>query len=150
MLIEFKAKFNNFSLITVSIKPICLPVDETLQNVETMSIFRITGWGKTEYELMSKVPLETVVTKKDIKTCQESFNRPIVPTQICAGDRGRDSCNGDSGGPLIFPDLFNGQQRFVQFGIVSFGSASCGDGNPGVYTNVGSYVPWIAYKIATK
>ncbi|XP_034476256.1 serine protease grass-like [Drosophila innubila] len=136
---------------TVSIKPICLPVNETLQKlVETLSIFRITGWGKTEYELTSQVPLETVVTKKDIKTCQESFTRKIVPTQICAGDRGRDSCNGDSGGPLIFPDLFNGQQCFVQFGIVSFGSASCGDGNPGVYTNVGSYVPWIAHKIATK
>lgn len=129
-----------------------MPVNETLQrNVETLERFYIAGWGKTESESFSEVPLETIVTAKDRATCQASFTREIVTTQICAGDRGRDSCNGDSGGPLKYVAQFNNlPQRFVQFGIVSFGSSTCGDSNPGVYTNVGSYTPWIAYKIATK
>ncbi|XP_034484349.1 serine protease grass-like [Drosophila innubila] len=134
-----------------NIKPICLPVNETLQqNVETMPRFLVTGWGYTETTNGSLVPLETVVTAKNRTICQESYERKIVPTQICAGDPGKDSCNGDSGGPLQFVDIYNGQQRFVQFGIVSYGSGHCGDGTPGVYANVGSYIPWIAYKIATK
>ncbi|KAL7736890.1 hypothetical protein ACLKA6_008770 [Drosophila palustris] len=143
-------KLKSEAKITESIRPICLPVNETIQrNVETLERFYIAGWGKTENETSSEVPLETIVTARKRSSCQASFTREIVPTQICAGDRGRDSCNGDSGGPLVFVDVFKGQQRFVQFGIVSFGSSTCGDGNPGVYTNVGSYTPWIAYKIAT-
>ncbi|KAM8712357.1 hypothetical protein ACLKA7_012814 [Drosophila subpalustris] len=144
-------KLKSEAKITESIRPICLPVNETIQrNVETLQSFFITGWGRTENETSSEVPLETIVTARNRSSCQASFTRKIVPTQICAGDRGKDSCNGDSGGPLLYVDVFKGQQRFVQFGIVSFGSRTCGDGNPGVYTNVGSYTPWIAYKIATK
>ncbi|KAH8300071.1 hypothetical protein KR044_009497 [Drosophila immigrans] len=134
-----------------SIRPICLPVSETLQQkVDTMEVFHVTGFGKTESHSYSDVPLETIVGPKDIAKCQKSYRRQIVSTQLCAGDRGKDSCNGDSGGPISYVEYFNGQQRFVQFGIVSFGSSSCGDGNPGVYTKVGSYIRWIAYKIATK
>ncbi len=64
-----------------------------------------------------------------------------IEEQICAGDLKhgeRDSCDGDSGGPLIRkgkPD--------VLFGIVSWG-VDCGRaGQPGVYTRVSSYREWI-------
>ena len=63
-----------------------------------------------------------------------------LETQICAGDPGRDSCRGDSGGPLLAKTETD---EVVQVGIVSFGSLVCGDGNPGVYTNVAAYVSWI-------
>ncbi|XP_034111215.2 serine protease grass-like [Drosophila albomicans] len=134
-----------------SIGPICLPVNETIQqSVSSMELFHVTGWGKTEVRFASDVPLETVVRRKDIDNCQKSYRRQIIPAQLCAGGLGRDACNGDSGGPLAYVKYLDGRQRFVQFGIVSFGSSNCGDGNPGVYTNVGSYIRWIAYKIATK
>ncbi|XP_060657642.1 serine protease grass-like [Drosophila nasuta] len=134
-----------------SIGPICLPVNETIrQSVSSMELFHVTGWGKTEVRFASDVPLETIVRAKDIDNCQKSYRRQIIPAQLCAGGLGRDACNGDSGGPLAYVKYLDGRQRFVQFGIVSFGSSNCGDGNPGVYTNVGSYIRWIAYKIATK
>jgi secreted trypsin-like serine protease len=50
-------------------------------------------------------------------------------SKLCAGgEQGRDSCNGDSGGPLTY----NG----MQIGIVSWGSVNCGDPVPAVYVNI--------------
>lgn len=104
----------------------------------------------TNKSFMSPIPLETRVSAINRKICQQGYSNTIMPTQICAGDIGKDSCVGDSGGPLKFVDIYNGHQRFVQFGIVSGGSTNCGNGKPAVYTNIASYMPWIAYKIATK
>lgn len=42
---------------------------------------------------------------------------------ICAGVPGKDSCNGDSGSPLLYQQQ-NGQE--VQLGVVSFGPDICG------------------------
>lgn len=131
--------------------PICLPVNETLQqNVATLNISRVTGWGISKNGLTIDVLKEAVVPYVNNTNCQADFGLEIVSTQLCAGGCGRTSCKGYSGGPLAFPAVFNGDQKFVQFGIVSYGAQNCSDCRPGVYTNVFSYVPWIAYKIATK
>ncbi|KAH8300070.1 hypothetical protein KR044_009493, partial [Drosophila immigrans] len=127
-----------------NIKPICLPANEDLQKkINDMEIFHVTGWGKTETTFFSDVPMETVVNRSNHSTCQRSYSRDIVSSQLCAGGVGKDSCNGDSGGPLSYAVYHNGRQRFMQFGVVSFGSQVCGIGHPGVYTNVGSYSRWI-------
>ncbi len=66
-------------------------------------------------------------------------------TVVCAGDPAthRDSCNGDSGGPLQIRDD-NG--IYTQVGVVSWGtnddSGACGI-NYGVYTRVSAYTDWI-------
>jgi hypothetical protein len=62
---------------------------------------------------------------------------------MCAGHSlpNRDSCYGDSGGPLL--DKVTGEQ----VGIVSFGKG-CGDPDfPGVYTRVSKYTSWIHDRI---
>jgi secreted trypsin-like serine protease len=55
---------------------------------------------------------------------------------------GKDSCSGDSGGPLF---LRNGgsEEPWFQIGVVSFGGKVCGDGLPGVYTKVTEFLDWI-------
>jgi trypsin len=61
---------------------------------------------------------------------------------ICAGSSvpGRDSCNGDSGGPLT---RAQGPER-VLVGLVSWGKG-CGLASvPGLYTNVAHYARWIS------
>jgi V8-like Glu-specific endopeptidase len=67
---------------------------------------------------------------------------PVDETNLCAGDPsrgGRDSCNGDSGGPLI--ENMDGRQ--AQIGVVSWG-AGCGQkATVGVYTSVGYFESWI-------
>ncbi len=60
--------------------------------------------------------------------------------QICAVHPYRDSCKGDSGGPLL---LKGDGYELIQIGIVSYGSRDCSSGLPGVYTRVSAYVDWI-------
>lgn len=58
---------------------------------------------------------------------------------ICAGQAAKDSCSGDSGGPLMVHN--NG--HWLQIGVVSWG-IGCGKGQyPGVYTRMTSFMPWI-------
>lgn len=128
---------------TGNIRPICLPLNDTLQELaETLSDFRVTGWGFTEAGIFSDVPTEVEVPRR---TCRQSSQRQVESTQLCAGTLNRDSCRGDSGGPLFeLTGLYKESQKFVQFGIVSYGSQRCGDGHPGVYTNVARFMHWIS------
>nr|CAH7735497.1 unnamed protein product [Callosobruchus chinensis] len=68
---------------------------------------------------------------------------------MCAGgERGRDSCRGDSGGPLMSYEQNGADQNWYAVGVVSFGPSPCGMENwPGVYTRVGSYMQWIVDKL---
>ena len=64
--------------------------------------------------------------------------------QICAGSIGyssvpKDTCSGDSGGPLMLYDKPSGQWFLV--GIVSYGDYPCN--GIGVYTNIKFYHNWI-------
>ena len=54
---------------------------------------------------------------------------------------GRDSCNGDSGGPLI-GRLQSGTPHYL-IGVVSFGTEKCGIGFPAAFTDVFKYKDWI-------
>ncbi|XP_050511891.1 serine protease easter-like [Diabrotica virgifera virgifera] len=68
----------------------------------------------------------------------------LSDSQICAGvEYGRDTCKGDSGGPLITLSKKNYHQCY-QEGIVSFGNSDCGmAGLPAIYTKVSSFLSWI-------
>ncbi|GIY51279.1 serine protease filzig [Caerostris extrusa] len=80
--------------------------------------------------------------------CVEMFKdaghtKLIKPTFLCAGYKsgGKDSCEGDSGGPLMV-ERDTGQ--WVLAGTVSHG-IRCADPNflPGVYMRIAAYRPWI-------
>ena len=57
---------------------------------------------------------------------------------------GKDSCGGDSGGPLMIHSRERGRKRWTQIGVVSWGVLCGTEGKPGVYTNVAMYIDWIA------
>ena len=54
---------------------------------------------------------------------------------------GRDTCSGDSGGPLLVKS--DRHSPAFLLGVVSFGIKQCGTGVPGVYTNIQNFMPWI-------
>ncbi|CAH2101015.1 unnamed protein product [Euphydryas editha] len=111
-----------------------------------------SGWGSTSdrgdvSDILQKVTLE----KFSSAECSDMFgkNRRLefgfdVNTQICYGDKNerKDTCQGDSGGPL---QLYHQQIHcmYTVVGVTSFGRKCGYIGEPGVYTRVASYVPWI-------
>ncbi|XP_063216365.1 CLIP domain-containing serine protease B4-like [Bacillus rossius redtenbacheri] len=131
---------------TDSVKPICLPIGEPQRETLEGKKLIITGWGATETGLASDVLLWTTVAVVPLDKCAAIYQRavPISEAQICAGGAARDSCGGDSGGPLMYVGDVDGEVRRMQFGVVSFGPKRCGTaGQPGVYTRVGAYMDWI-------
>ena len=67
----------------------------------------------------------------------------VTPQMFCAAapNDGRDTCGGDSGGPILRKDASG---RWVQVGIVSFGVGQCGKASlPGVYTRLALYTDWL-------
>lgn len=126
------------------IKPICLPSNGTFPQK-----LYVAGWGKTETKSESNVKLKLALPLADSEACAQKYRNAGINLgegQICAGgQRGKDSCRGDSGGPLMSVERTNdGAGRWTAVGVVSFGPSPCGmQGWPGVYTKVVDYVPWI-------
>lgn len=132
-----------------NIKPLCLPSTRDLQSQSLSGLNGVVaGWGVTEDGLQSPVLLSVDLPILLPNECQDAYNGSlkIRNSQICAGGvKDKDSCGGDSGGPLMYPGQFeNLGVRYIQRGIVSFGSKRCGiAGYPGIYTNVAYYMDWI-------
>lgn len=128
------------------IKPICLPGSSKLS-----STLVAAGWGKTESKSESEVKLKVGLPLTEMGACKQKYQSAGVRLgegQLCAGgERGKDSCRGDSGGPLM-QRQFDGNMRWETVGVVSFGPSPCGMvGWPGVYTKVYDYMPWILSKM---
>jgi len=136
------------------IKPICLPKSE---NLVTKSYIDknlvVAGWGKTESASESNIKLKLEVPVNTPDVCHRTYSQANVQLsdgQLCAGgQKGRDSCRGDSGGPLMTIEAGpDGSVNWYSIGVVSFGPSPCGMANwPGVYTKVANYVPWIISKL---
>lgn len=120
----------------------------------------VTGWGLTEEDgnrsqHLRQVDLPTISNdqcKQSIREFQSpnNPNSPLVvayadstltDNMFCAGDgKGlRDSCQADSGGPLMV--LVEGE--YAQLGLVSWGYGCARAGTYGVYTRVSNYFSWM-------
>ncbi|XP_055551300.1 CLIP domain-containing serine protease B8-like isoform X3 [Wyeomyia smithii] len=139
------------------IQPIKLP-DQFQQNrgnsIRPGTMLSAAGWGRTDFFLQqlgtmisSPVKQKVDLPYVDLRTCRRIYyvqEKGILLRygQLCAGgQQGKDTCNGDSGSPLVFRDRARG---WMLLGVVSFGSSTCGtEGLPGVYTDVRSYTTWI-------
>jgi hypothetical protein len=106
---------------------------------------RATGWGKTrDVELdkgsASLLQVDMNVLAEPRCAALAGYGPGKIHSGVvCASAPGRQTCRGDSGGPIVFRD-----GAPVLVGVVSWGKERCtGDDQPGVYTRVGAYVPWI-------
>ncbi|XP_037655174.1 granzyme A [Choloepus didactylus] len=104
-------------------------------DVKPGTVCKVAGWGKfhNKSPRSSDTLREVNVTVIDRKICNDekhyNYNPVIGLNMMCAGSLqgGKDSCNGDSGSPLICEGIFRG--------ITAFGlQGKCGDPRgPGVY-----------------
>lgn len=95
----------------------------------------------------SDVLLTLTVPVYEHSSCVSNYQATVLITgkQMCAGGViGKDSCMGDSGGPLMSPISIDAPPRYFVVGIVSFGRKMCADtDSPGIYTHVFQYMKWI-------
>lgn len=91
------------------------------------------GWGlTTDGGSVSSVLREVDVPVIARTTCQSNYPSESITTRMfCAGysSGGKDSCNGDSGGPII------NKTSGILLGAVSWGYGCAVAGSPGVYTS---------------
>jgi hypothetical protein len=139
MLFQLNKPVNSLPVVTLNTDP-DLP--------RLNSILTAIGFGTTSTAHFdpSDHLIAVDVYPVDPNTCSRqyaSITSIIPPKMMCAGHSlpNRDSCYGDSGGPLL--DKVTGKQ----VGIVSFGKG-CGDPDfPGVYARVSTYTSWIHDRI---
>ncbi|XP_012162947.2 trypsin I-P1 [Ceratitis capitata] len=113
-------------------------INLTLSLTPYSTVCTVVGWGRVFYN----GPFPNQALYVNVSVFEDSYCSSVTKKfaygMFCCGDiydHQRDSCSGDSGGPLIC----NGNLT----GIVSFG-IGCGTPNtPGYYTNVSSYIDWI-------
>merc|ERR1712193_510062 len=127
MEMEKKIAFNKH------VSPICLA--ESGDVFEDGDMLTVAGWGDIDnYQSEPEVLQQVQVPYISRNRCNRLFYAGMVDKgTYCAGYTlgGRDSCTGDSGGPLMQ------QRKGVWFlvGVVSWGTKECaGKGQPGVYT----------------
>ncbi|KAK5645614.1 hypothetical protein RI129_004078 [Pyrocoelia pectoralis] len=90
---------------------------------------QVSGWGR----LFSGGPLSeqlqvVEVKEEDRDACNSAYSGKITDRMICFKDPGQDSCQQDSGGPLV--------HDVGQIGVVSWGYGCADPAYPGVYSNI--------------
>lgn len=138
----------NYSL---NIQPIqfVAPTD----NLAAQAQLFVSGWGSTAVEQMSTASRlhYTVIVQLDRQICTQNYfgAGTVTNTMFCAGSKSglgdRDSCMGDSGGPLIVQIA----GRFKLLGIVSWGLGCANAQYPGVYTLAPAYGNWLLQTVKT-
>lgn len=145
---DMRTLYNDVAILTLdqpvqfteTIRPICLPAGAKLYFDQMGTVI---GWGSIREggPAPGKLQQVTIPIWKN-SYCKQKYGSfapgGIVESFLCAGQADKDSCSGDSGGPLMVND-----GRWTQVGIVSWG-IGCGKGQfPGVYTRVTHFLPWI-------
>lgn len=129
-----RVKFSN------TITPVCLPSRSTVDR--NFHELKVAGWGvmRRGDRDGSDTLQEAVVPEVSMETCVQRHHRGRVTAQhICAGNKTVDTCDGDSGGPLMTQWI--GRTHVV--GITSWGIACAHSYYPAVFTRVSSYAAWI-------
>ena len=146
-----------------NINTVCLPLEQPKAFKDGLKV-TVVGHGNTENikgkngewhtsksaNIMKRLDTTLVTTE----SCIDAYNTLVGKhlsikkgQNICTKAlEGQDSCNGDSGGPLM-TSIDNekiSEKQWIQVGIVSWGLDKCGmKGIPGVYTNVKDYLKWV-------
>jgi len=133
-------------------QPICLPSPAEPLPAEGTEM-TVAGWGKLQEDsdMHAKELQQVGIPIVNLQSCNKALASKEYPNPIsakemfCAGGLGGlDSCQMDSGGPLIYRH----GDRYVAHGLVSWGEEGCGRvGKPGAYTRVSNYLAWISEQV---
>ncbi|XP_055698249.1 serine proteinase stubble [Phlebotomus papatasi] len=128
-----------------NIIPVCVPDSD--ENFIGRTAY-VTGWGRLyEDGPLPSVLQEVTVPVIENSICEAMYRRAgyiehIPHIFICAGwkNGGFDSCEGDSGGPMV---IQRHDKRFQLAGVISWGIGCAEPNQPGVYTRISEFRDWI-------
>ncbi|KAG7386952.1 hypothetical protein PHYPSEUDO_014936 [Phytophthora pseudosyringae] len=133
----------DFALLTLvnasSVNPISLPQanDSSIVPGEWAEVM---GWGDTSYPNGTRSN-ELQGVSVEVKDCATFFT--VDNSSVCAGGAaGKDSCVGDTGGPLI-KENGQGDADDILIGLMSWGSCCGTKATPAVYSRVSAAIEWI-------
>lgn len=126
-----------------------LNIDSTIELISENAPVTVLGWGSTQaYDptqpslpsypsILQQVELQLYTESQ----CKLYLSNHYTAEMICAGSPSyeRDSCSGDSGGPVLVATNLGWQQ----LGIVSWGYGCSYENYPSAYTRVAIYIDWI-------
>jgi secreted trypsin-like serine protease len=123
------------------VRTICLP--SPASRLATGQRLFAAGFGRTLEAAKSAIKQKIQLPVYDQNRCRSKFlskKVDITQNHLCAGgELNRDTCDGDSGGPLMRFDT-----KWILEGVTSFGDSRCGrEDLPGVYTRVNMYLDWV-------
>ncbi|XP_055916137.1 serine proteinase stubble [Eupeodes corollae] len=129
-----------------NIIPVCVPGSD--EDFIGQTAF-VTGWGRLyEDGPLPSVLQEVAVPIINNTICETMYRAAgyiehIPHIFICAGWKkgGYDSCEGDSGGPMVLQREMD--KRFILGGVISWGIGCAEPNQPGVYTRISEFRDWI-------
>lgn len=138
--------YNDISLILLRsslafnarIFPVILPASVLFQNHPPWEVYKectAVGWGSTTRAGKISINLRVVrLPLISFEECEKFYMNYINETDLCTlDDTGKDTCSGDSGGPLLCDGYVIG---------VCSRSFSC-SWRPSIWTRVDKYLDWI-------
>ncbi|XP_062549992.1 serine protease snake-like [Armigeres subalbatus] len=151
--------YNDIALVKVKrsvrfspfIRPACLWTSKSINFTSAIA----TGFGQLGFLTEQATKLNKVTLELyDASFCNRAFVRNrkfedgVIDSQICAGSENeKDTCKGDSGGPLQVMIEGNGCMYYV-VGLTSRGHDACGlKSSVALYTRVSSFVDWIEHVV---
>ncbi|KAJ8705462.1 hypothetical protein PYW08_012508 [Mythimna loreyi] len=153
------SKYNDIALLETKktivfnsvVLPACLPLVP-----EADGTVQATGWGALGHHKGLADTLQTVdLVRYDAEKCSQLYpkHRHLLDgynhtTQMCYGDTqvAKDTCEGDSGGPLQTSNEF-AWCAYTVLGVTSYGRQCGVSAGSGMYTRVYHYVPWIESQV---
>lgn len=124
----------------------------------------VMGWGDIDVDLYNATyPDELMSVDVHIvsnQDCENSsgiivgldftYDGAITDNMLCAADEGQDSCQADSGGPLVIQGRNGDGTDDVLVGVVSWGYGCALPDFPGVYARISQAYEWINYVVCSQ
>ncbi|XP_014477136.1 PREDICTED: venom serine protease-like [Dinoponera quadriceps] len=129
---------------SIKVGPVCLPFQHRCDSFGG-SIVTVLGWGLLEFGGTKATTLQEVdLNVINLQKCKNYYNTNnklyVTNYHICTFTPGKDACQMDSGGPLLWRNPTT--HDVILIGIISAGTG-CASDAPSINTRVGAYLDWI-------
>ncbi|XP_008558376.1 venom serine protease [Microplitis demolitor] len=126
--------------ISEQVGPVCLPFKHSQSHFQDETV-EILGWGslgpvQSQSNVLQKAQVKVITQQR----CANDYPRRIGSRQLCTLENEKDSCQYDSGGPVLWRNPET--RRIILVAMIGYGMI-CTDGRPSVNIRVGAYIDWI-------